>query len=332
MTKKKWQQLFSIFMQRFSGTAVTDTSALIAFYLLLSLFPLFIAIGNILPFFNIDPSFVVEYLTLIVPQPVLSFLVPIINSLLSSTSGTLLSVGVIGAVWSSSRGIGYLQKGMNKAYGLPNAGNFIVRRLVSLVTIGLVLLLLIAFALFFSFGVMALDSLAPIIPWAGELLRSIIGLKWPVAILFIFLLLCIVYRITPDVKVRIRDVMPGAAFATVGLLGLVQGFAVYLSFATRSFSSYGALGAFFILMFWLNFSAMIVLVGAVINASISEFRFGKAVEEHGRVDMAIEKTQQSLLSRLSSLFKRDKGAGKSKKNSTPPKEDTPPPEDSPPAE
>ncbi|MGD9560373.1 MAG: YihY/virulence factor BrkB family protein, partial [Oscillospiraceae bacterium] len=298
MSKEKLGKFFTIAKDRFVGADVGNTSVLITYYLLLSLAPLVIAVGNILPFLNIDPTSVMGYLDTVVPEAVLPILEPIVSGLLTNGSGGLLSLGLIAAIWSSSRGIRYLQKGMNKAYGIPDTASFIAKRLVSLVTILLILLLLIAFVVVFSMGEALLQGLAPILPQAGQLMHTLLDLKWPVAIGFLFCMLLIVYRVTPDVKLRFRDVLPGVFLALVGLLALVQGFTIYMRFATRNLSSYGTLGALFLLMFWLNFTVTLVLVGAVLNASIREYRFGKAEEEQGGVDRVISKTRDTLAARL----------------------------------
>lgn len=310
MKNERLKRFILIAKDRFLGAEVGSTSALISYYLLLSLFPLAIAVGSVLSSLHIDPAMVLAFLDTIVPEAIMSVLSPIILSLLTGGSGGLLSVGLIAAIWSTSRGVNYLQRGLNRAYGLTGKPNFIVKRLVSLVTIVLIILLLLAFALVFGFGENILHGLSPAFSWAEELIHTLADLKWPVTVGFLFCMLLIVYCVTPDVKVRLRDTLPGTALATIGLLILVQAFTLYLRFTTRSFSSYGVIGAFLLLMLWLNFSAIIVLVGAVLNASIGEYRFGKATRLESGIDRAVSNAGRALLARLSRLFR---GRGQKKK-------------------
>lgn len=298
-------RLIQIIVERFAGAEVPTTSVIIAYYLLLSLFPLLIAVGNLLPLLNITPELVLGYLDIIVPPPVLDFLSPIITGLLQSPSGGLLSVGAIGAVWSATRGISYLQKAMNKAYGVPDA-NFIAKRVVSLVTIVAMMVFFAAFVLFFSIGDMLITAFIPTFPPLQAFNDILTDLKWPVTVAFIFCILVIVYKVTPDVKIKLKNTLPGAAFATIGLLALAQAFTLFLRFSAQRFSSYGALATFFVLMFWLNFSAMLVILGAVLNASISQYYHGEAEEETSRVDVAIEKGAHRLRAWVRRLMKREK--------------------------
>lgn len=306
---EKAKRFAKIFWARFTGSELPTTSVVIAYYLLLSLFPLLIALGNLLPYFNIDPASILNYLDTVVPAAIMPVLSPIVESLLTSSSGGLLSIGVVAAIWSSSRGINQLRRGINKAYGISDSGLYIVKRFFSIFTILFILLFLAAFAIVFSFGEMLLESLSATLPWAGNLFYWLVSLKWPVALLFLFSLLALVYRVTPDIRLRLRHVLPGAALATVLLLLLVQAFTVYIRFSAQSYSGYGVIGAFIVFMFWLHFSAMIVLGGAVLNASVSEYRFGHAQEEHSRVDIRLEKTRQSLLRRIGRAFKRKPPTG-----------------------
>ncbi len=305
--KQKFLCYFDIIKERISGSDITNTSVLIAFYLLLSIFPLLIVVGNILPYLHIDPATVISYIDAVVPEAVRTILDPVVQQLLTVSSGGLLSVGIIAGIWSSSKGVAHLSSGINKAYGISTTNSAITKRVLSLITVLLMLLLMAAFVIVFGFGQTIMDWLEPVFPWAGEAAKTIGDLKWPVALVFIFCLLTLVYRVTPDVKLRIRDALPGAALAAVGMLLLVQGFSLYLRFVSRSFSTYGAIGAFFVLMFWLEFTAMIIIVGAVLNASIAQYRFGTAQEEESGVDRVVRQTQNRLLQQARAiLIKRKK--------------------------
>lgn len=311
MQNKKLRRFIGILRARLQGAEVGTTSVVIAYYLLLSLFPLLIVAGNILPYLNIDPASVIAYVETLLPQPVRPLLEPVIRSLLSQASGGLLSISILGTLWSASKGVSFLQKGMDKAYGIPkNSSSFVAKRLVSLITLLLVLLMLVAFALVYSFGQLLLETLAPQLPWAGSLLGFLGGLKWPVTLVFLFLMLLIVYRVTPDVQLKLKEAVPGALLATAGLFALVQAFTLYIRFSTATVSGYGALAGFIVLMFWLNFTAILVLLGAVLNAAIGEYRRGAPEEDKNldRVDSALEKAAGSLKAKLRGLFggKRNK--------------------------
>lgn len=291
----KW---VTVLKERFLQADITASSVMIAYYLLLSLFPLSIAVGNILPFLRLSPERVLPYIDTIIPQAIQPVLNPLIISLLTKSSGGLLSVSAVGLVWSASRGIRFLQKGMNKAYGVGTGRGFLIKRGVSMLMVLLVLVLLVVFVVLFGAGQALLATLGEVIPGVASFNQFMSDVKWPASFIFLFCLLLLTYRVVPDVKLRLRDVWAGTLLATVGLLLLTQLFTIYLRFTTRNFNSYGALGTFFILMFWLNFSCMIILAGAVLNATIMEVKHGKAVAQRSRIDDYLENKAATLAGKL----------------------------------
>ena len=82
---------------------IIDSSIVIAYYILFSIFPIIIIIGNVLPLFHIDTAPIAKYLNLIFPDQVSSFIMPIINSLLKTTSTGYISFGIILASWSFAK-------------------------------------------------------------------------------------------------------------------------------------------------------------------------------------------------------------------------------------
>src|SRR4029079_8158590 len=82
-----------------------------------------------------------------------------------------------------------------------------------------------------------------------------------------FAAFALLYRAVPPVPVRLLDVAPGAAFATVGVHLSVAGFSVYLDRFAGLDDIYEPRGArlAFLLLVWLT--APILLVGACVAAA-----------------------------------------------------------------
>lgn len=312
MSAKKAVEWFTVIKERFVQTEVMSSSVMIAYYLLLSLFPLSIAVGNILPYLNLSPEVVLPYINTVVPLAVQPVLDPIITGLLTNSSGGLLSISAIGLIWSSSRGIRYLQKGMNKAYDVVTSGRFLIKRAISMLMVLLVLVLLVVFIILFGMGQSLMVRLGELIPGVQVFNQYVADLKWPAIIIFLFCLLIVTYCVVPDVKLRPRDVWAGSLFSTAGVLLLTQLFTIYMQFTTRNFNSYGALGAFFILMFWLNFICVIILLGAVLNAAINEIRHGKAQPQRSRIDDYVTEKTTAWMEKWEARQKKGKTGAKKK--------------------
>ncbi|MDT2756455.1 YihY/virulence factor BrkB family protein [Enterococcus asini] len=293
--------LLTISKQRFSDAELGNSSVVVAYYLLLSLFPLLIAVGNLLPFFQIDPNSILPYLKNVMPGEIYTFLGPAIHSLLTQGSGGLLSISALAAVWSASKSINALQGAMNKAYGVDNRDNFIVVRIVSV----LILLLLLAgglsATLVLGVGKAVLDALQPIFGFSGDIINTFQTFKWPATILALLLIMTVIYWLVPNAQVRFVSAFPGAVVATLGWLLLGQLFGLYTRFFAAKVSGYQIIGSFIVLMIWLNLAAGITLFGGIINAIIATYRSGGNVEKrHGPITRITSKLRTRIKQKVSS--------------------------------
>ncbi|WP_049901493.1 YhjD/YihY/BrkB family envelope integrity protein [Natrinema sp. J7-1] len=76
------------------------------------------------------------------------------------------------------------------------------------------------------------------------------------------------YYFFPDVDVSVREVLPGVLVAAIGWAALQSLFQVYVALSSSSESA-GPIGAILLLVTWLYFGGLILLVGAVVNATRS---------------------------------------------------------------
>ena len=96
-SNQKLMRFIETTQTRITESEMGTTSVVVAYYLLLSLFPLLIAIGNLLPFLSIAPSNVLPYVQELIPGQVYEFIGPAIENLLTSGSGVLLSISSLAA-------------------------------------------------------------------------------------------------------------------------------------------------------------------------------------------------------------------------------------------
>lgn len=276
MKKEEFKNWFLIFKNRLKIARITQTSVQVAYYTLLSIVPLLIAVGNLLPLLNIDPARVVLYLNSILPEVVQPVLDPLVSGILGDSNSGLFIVALVLFIWSASKAVNHMQKGFDRAYGLVASRGAIPQRVFSMIVSLLILLVLFAFMLIFSFGDAIMEQWIPLSPGIEQVSRLLHNVKWPVMLLCAFIFLLLIYLFTPGVRVRVREALAGTAVATAGTIILSELFSFYVRRISSLLSNYGALSSFLVLMFWLNFTAIIINVGAVVNASIKEHRTGDA--------------------------------------------------------
>lgn len=278
--KQFWKQLtdqpfLKAFLHYYKASDSELTSVAVAYYWLISIFPILMIVVNILPYFQIPISNFLLTLKEFLPDTIYEVVTKIVREVLTQPSAGLLSFAVISALWTFSKSMNFLQKAFNKAYGIAKSRGIISHQLMSLL-ISLGLQVLFAIALFLSmFGHMLLDLLKNY--WVSEnsLFTYLQDFTGPLIYVFLFAILIMLYYFLPNVKVgRIRYVLPGSLFVFVTLISLLTIFSAYFNnyvnylVDVRFFSSIIVV----VMMFWFIIIAKLLIVGAVINASVQSLK------------------------------------------------------------
>ncbi|WP_157945019.1 YihY/virulence factor BrkB family protein [Apilactobacillus quenuiae] len=277
--KNYLKRLVSIVTNRYKKSNAGDSAIVIAFYALLSLFPITIIAGNLLKLFNINQYEIVDYLSPLLPETILNTITPIISSALNGASGNNLSIGLILTIWSASRALAAFQRTVNHAYGIYETSG-IMNRIISFVWMLLLIISLSIFLIFLGFGKVIITYSANFIGLSHVVTNLFIMLRTPLTILGIFLLILILYYFVPSVNTKWRYVWLGSIVVTIGMIVLSKGFSIYLHYFAKSMDAYKTLGAFVILMLWLYMIGNILIIGAVINASFQN-SFNDKIENQG---------------------------------------------------
>jgi membrane protein len=278
---RKLRTFFKALLRRFNEAEVVNNAIVLAYYLLLSFFPMVMLLGTLLPLFQIHITTVLEYLETAVPVTIYNITEPIIRDFLGSGNGELLSFSLLLTLYSASQAVAAFQRTVNRAYGVAKYQNPIINRVVAFFLTVVIIGIMAILIFIFSFGQTLISYLTPILNLPTHLFTLIGQLKWPVTIFGLFIGLSILYYLVPNAKIRFKYVIPGSIAATIGTMVLSQFFSFYLRIFARSVTSYKTLGTFVAIMFWLNFSAMIVMFGGVLNATWQELREGQIEETAG---------------------------------------------------
>lgn len=261
---RKSETFLKALLKRFNEAEVVNNSIVLAYYLLLSFFPLVMLLGTLLPLFQIRVNTVLEYIETAVPETIYNITEPIVKDFLGSGNGELFSFSLAMTVFSASQAVAAFQRTVNRAYGVAKYQNPIINRVVSFFLTVVIIAIMAVLVFLFSFGQTLVSYLTPILNLPTHLFALVGQLKWPVTIVGLFVGLSLLYYLVPNAKIRFKYVIPGTVFATIGTMVLSQVFSFYLRIFARSVTSYKTLGTFIAIMFWLNFSAMIIMFGGVL--------------------------------------------------------------------
>ena len=178
-------------------------AAQLSYFFFLALFPaiLFLLAGaSFFPLNNLTDD-VARVLGPFVSDEVLQLIQEQMQRLASAESGGLLTVGVLGALWSSSAAIVSIVSALNRAYDLTETRPWWKVRLVAItLTFGVALFILIAFTIVLS-GPMVASYLgeATGLGTAFELAWRI--LQWPLAFLLVAFAIGLLYYFGPDAEI-----------------------------------------------------------------------------------------------------------------------------------
>lgn len=168
----------------------------------------------------------------------------------------LISLG--GLLWSASSIFATLEFSLTEIFGTKQR-NMLRQRLM-----GLVMMLLLVAAIVASVAINA--GVAFVGLWWVSTIAGFVA-----AAAVMIALLVALYRFVPNRTFKMREVLPGAVLAGIGIEILSLAFPLYASLA-RGFNTYGAqFGLFFLLATWFYFLSQLVLLGAVYN----KFRLGE---------------------------------------------------------
>lgn len=247
-----------------------DMASAVAFNTLLSLLPLFGAILAILGLVFSDGAWLgnlSRVLFRLLPEREWQELIGDVFYF-EEKAPALTIVSAIGLFWVGPAFIASLARAFNKLYHVPPRDE-VGQRVLAL---GLIVL----FSVLLVVTVLASNLAAVLVQLTRDVLApvGIVATGWGIggrvlalgtSLFAAFTLFLALYWILPNVRLRFRDVWPGALLAAVLLVAVSQLFHLYASFAPTS--RYGnVFGLLLLLTTWLYLFAHIVLLGAALNA------------------------------------------------------------------
>lgn len=278
--KKWWKELIDkpllkAFLHYYQASDSELTSVAVAYYWLISIFPLLLVVINILPYFQIPVSNFLKVVNEFLPDTMYDVVAKIITEVLTQPSTGLLSFAVLSALWTFSKSMNYLQKAFNKAYGVAKSRGLIYQQLMSLL-VSFGLQILFALALFLSvFGRMLLNLIKSYWKSDSPLFDYLQDLTGPLIYALIFAILVMFYYFLPNVKVRrIRYVLPGSIFVLLTLVLILNIFSASVNHYINNLVEVRFVSSiiFVVTMFWFILLAKILIIGAVINASVQSLK------------------------------------------------------------
>ncbi|WP_169333936.1 YihY/virulence factor BrkB family protein [Allofustis seminis] len=249
-----------------------------AYFLLLSVVPILLLIANVIPLFPIDSDVVLSLMKQALPADIHKIVAPILLNYLHNGSGSgTISFALITTMWSASRVFSTLQTVLNGVYGTAAEKNYISAQIISFLVMVALLLLMILSMTIFLFGESFLHFASRFLPIELPLITSFLFWRWIIIIVFLFGFFMIIYHVVPNHHLKLASAIPGAIFSMIGWLLLAEFFSLYTNVASSEMLANATIGGFIVFMLFLYFLNVILLLGAMLNAMVFEWRTGQSV-------------------------------------------------------
>ena len=243
----------------------------LAFYLVLSIFPILTLIGVIASRLGVNVSSLESAINIALPDSVAQILDSFVQG--KGLDTNILIFMIIG-FFLASNGADAIILASNNLYGFPNS-NFLNRRIKAIFMIILIILLFIFMLGFLAFGNSLLNFILS--SFKDKKLVNLIYnlfliLKWPFSLFVIYFNVKLIYAIAPDWKIMSKHTTKGALFTTIMWIIVVQIYSFWVTHFSRYDLFYGSLSNIAILMLLTYIISYILVVGIAINVKSYEYK------------------------------------------------------------
>lgn len=245
-------------------------SAYTSFFLVLSLFPGLLLLLGILRYTSLTVQDLMNILEGWLPAHLLGPVSSLIEASYRHSSGTVVSISVVAALYSASRGMFGILGGLNAVYALQPRRSYWRKRALSMAYTALFLLLLVLTLMLHVFGTALLDYLQMTTSPALLILMRLVDLKSVLLMALLTALFAAMYAWLPAQRNRLRESFPGAAGSAAGWLVFTKLFSVYVSHFAGYTNIYGSVYALALGMLWLYFCIFIFFSGGALNRYLAQ--------------------------------------------------------------
>ena len=254
--------------RRWSDNAITDRAAQLGYYFVFALFPFLFFLVSLTAYLPLQGAMqeLLARLQEVMPDEAMAIVQDQLQKLLTVQRPKLLTMSLLLAVWSASRGVDAIRTSLNLAYDVKESRPYWKTQALAVATtvIGAVVVLL-------SITLIALGGKA------GEWLAGQLGiqqvyamvwafLRWPITMFLIMFVAARLYYFLPDVEQEWRFITPGSVVGTLLWLLVTWGFSQYVEHFGKYDVTYGSIGGVIVLLTWLYLTGLIFILGGEINA------------------------------------------------------------------
>ena len=259
-------------MSDFARVGVARSAAALAYFLILTLFPLMLCLNYFIGLFHLDFSAMLQTLEQFLPRLALTIMEEYVNYLGSNTGTGILWAALFTILLSSSAALRTLFFTMDDLYQIEDRSlisSYLPSIVLSFLLVPTICLsIVVIFTGGWFFGMLEThlpQRLAEMLPI--DLIGSIwIKVRYLLLFCLVFLLVLVIYRVgTPRWAATLKMLLAPALLTALAMVACSGLFSWFIDMSTRYALVYGSLASIIILLVWLYFCGNILLLGAVVS-------------------------------------------------------------------
>ncbi len=260
------------FVTEFASYHVPQYAANTSFYIILAFFPAVMLLVSLLPVIGFTQANLIDAMQGIVPEVLMPLIERIVNDMSNNSTFALISVTALVAIWSSSRGVYFIQVGINAIHGIEENRSYLYRRILCMFYMLLLFAALLITLVILGFG----QELARLLKKQSvpilQFIADIMQFRGLIVLVLLSVFFCAIYCVFPNRKVSFKKALPGAVLAALGWLIFTLCFSIYSRYFSNYSVLYGSLSIIAFGMLWLYVCISILFYGCVFNLYLEKHK------------------------------------------------------------
>lgn len=269
--KKRFRKIFDFGKKvylTYSRAKVPFLAAQTSFYVILAFFPFVAFILTLIQETHLDDTLFMQALSSFLPSSVYTLTLQVLESAREHKNLFISIGGVAASLWPFTKAVQSLIVSINAVYDIDE-GNMLKRLGFSLLLTFAFIILIIVTTILLLFGHHLGRIVFEYLGSPDTFIRIWDYLRYEFSVLVLLIIFIVLYKTIPRKRLKLGDVFPGAATATILWLILTSAFSYFMDRFFRFASIYGGIAGIILLIMWLYWAMHVILIGAVVNATNS---------------------------------------------------------------
>lgn len=241
-------------------------AAYAAYFIVLAVFPALVLILSVLRYTGMEVRGLVELLDDILPSTMAEGAEELIYSTYRNSSGAMVGVSAVTALWSASRGIYGLLTGLNAVYGVSGNRGYIYTRSIRVVYTFVFILILLLTLVLHVFGPSIINLMRQVNNPVVIFFTDLIDLRFFLLLFLQSLVFTLMFMVLPNKRrSRFMESLPGGVLSSLGWLVFSDIYSIYVENFSKYSTIYGSVYGIAITMLWLYCCMSILFYGGALN-------------------------------------------------------------------